>query len=161
VYTGPDDPYHQLKADKRYRAFLPILVNGEVKVWSMSKTSHMQLLDIADAGGSLSGMELRIKRTGSGLATRYSVVPRGKRHDISDVPEVDIISMLGPITTEGVRKVIAEKLNKDSYEEVLVAYLGKAAFATDASKSAKKAGKVKDSLPVEDEDEDLDDIELI
>ena len=146
VYTGPEDPSHELKVDKRYRAYLPVLVDGEVKVWSMGKQVHSTLLDIADAQDSIKGLDVRIKRTGAGLGTRYSLVPRGTRKDISRIPEVDVVEMLGPITPEGVREMLTEKFGKESYEEFLEAYRGK-------GKTAAKARK-------DDDIEDLEDVKL-
>lgn len=153
VYTGPEDPSHDLKVDRRYRAYLPVLaiLGNEIQVWSMGKSSHMQLLDIADAGGDLKGMELRIKRTGSGLATRYSIVPKGMRRDVDDIEEVDVIAMLGPITPDEVKEMLAKKLNKESYEEVVATYRGKKARSTAMGKRAK----------AEAEEESIDDIELV
>lgn len=155
TYTGPGDPSHDLGVDRKYRAFLPVKADGEVKVWSMGKTAHVQLLDIADASGHLKGMELRLKRTGTGLGTRYSVVPRNKRVNIDDVEEVDVVSMLGPLTVEGVQEYIAKKLNKETYQDVLDSYAGK----KPTKASVKKDGKAK-AKPVEDDEEDLDDVEL-
>lgn len=166
VYTGPDDPSHDLGVDRRYRAYLPVVVDGEVKVWSMGKMAHVQLLDIADASGELKGLEIRIKRTGSGLTTRYSVVPKGKRHDVSRIEEPDIITMLGPITSEEVREMITEKLGKGSYEEVLSSYKGSTKRKVGSAEvSEMKPGrtgrkaKVTEDAP-EDEEESLDDVPL-
>lgn len=146
VYTGPDDPSHDLGVDRRYRAYLPVLVGGEVKIWSMGKMAHVQLLDIADASGELKGLEIRIKRTGSGLSTRYSIVPRGKRHDVSRTEEPDVLSMLGPITSDDVKDMITEKLGKGSYEEVLSAYRG--------------SGRTKTGRTVLPKEESLDEVSL-
>lgn len=167
VYTGPNDPSHDLKIERRYRAYLPVLDSeGEPRVFSMGKMVHKQLLEIADATGSIEGLELRLKRTGNGLATRYSVVQKGKRYDVSKVEEVDVISLLGPLTPEGVQELIATKMGKGSYEEVLEAYLGKASkkakmAAAEAAEPKAKAAKKKTPLPVveepaEEEDEDLE-----
>lgn len=150
VYTGPEDPSHELGVDRRYRAYLPLLVDGEVKIWSMGKTAHIAILDIADASGDLKGLEIRIKRTGQGLATRYSVVPKGKRHDVSRIDEVDVIATLGPITPEGVRQLIAEKLKKDSYEEVLAAFKG-----------STKTKRNKTTLPKGEKGKDEEDLEEV
>lgn len=159
VYTGPDDPSHDLKGvDRRYRAYLPILSEGEVKIWSMGKSSHMQLLDISDAGGALKGMVVRIKRTGQGLATRYSVVPTGKRRDVSKVEEVDVIPLLGPLTTEGVQELIAEKFELEDYEEVLALYRGKKDRSTRVSKRKAEEAEEMEKF---DSDDDDDDLELI
>lgn len=168
VYTGPDDPSHELGVERRYRAYLPVMVDGDVKVWSMGKQAHIQLLEIADASGELKGLEVRIKRTGSGLTTRYNVVPKGKRHDVSRIEEPDVIAMLGPITSDEVRKMIAEKLGKESYEEVLESYKGApkrrvgSADIVDKKSDLGKPAKAKVEAKVEDEDEeeDLDSVAL-
>jgi hypothetical protein len=154
VYTGPEDPSHDLKVEKRYRAYLPVLVDGESRVWSMGKQAHSTLLDIADAQASIKGLDIRIKRTGAGLATRYSIVPRGTRKDVSSVNEVDVVEMLGPITSEGVKDMLCEKFSKDSYEDFLTAFRGKGKTAgkgTDTRTGARKE---------EDEIEDLDKVRL-
>jgi hypothetical protein len=165
VYSGADDPSHDLKIDRRYRAFLPVLVEGEVKVWPMGKGAHGQLLDIADAGGRLQGMDLRIKRTGSGLGTRYNVVPRGSRTDIDRFDEVDVISMLGPLDLDGIQDLIAERLGKESYEDVLDSYKGKS-LPRKSEKVKEKTvaapkGRHEKSNADEEEEEDLDALELV
>ena len=154
VYTGPEDPSHDLKVEKRYRAYLPVLVDGESRVWSMGKQAHSTLLDIADAQASIKKLNIRIKRTGAGLATRYSIVPRGTRKDVSSINEVDVVEMLGPITSEGVKDMLCEKFSKDSYEDFLTAFRGKGKTAgkgTDTRTGARKE---------EDEIEDLDKVTL-
>lgn len=155
VYTGPDDPSHDLKVEKRYRAYLPVLVDGESKIWSMGKQAHSTLLDIADAQSSIKGLDIRIKRTGAGLGTRYSIVPRGTRKDVSKIAEVDVIEMLGPITPDGVRDMLVEKFAKESYEDFLAAFRGKgktAGKATDTRTGTRKSD--------DDDVEDLDSVSL-
>lgn len=171
VYTGPEDPSHELGVEKRYRAFLPVLnEDGEVQVWAMGKGAHSNILDIADATGKLKGLDIRIKRTGSGLATRYSIVAKGSRSKVSHIEEPDVISMLGPLTPEEARKLIVEKLEMEDYEEVLDRYRGRAGKA--APKGRKPSAEVapvrgkhvkeeeEEIEDIEDEEED-DDVELI
>lgn len=164
VYTGPEDPSHDMDIKRTYRAYLPVLNDaGEQAVFSMSKTVHGQILDVAESVGELAGCVITIKRTGSGLTTRYSILPTGKRMDISKQPEMDVVSLLGPITPEGVRQLIAEKLGKPDYDAVLDSYNGKSR-TTNAVKEndtkARNGGKAKNSKPVfsddDDEDEDLE-----
>jgi hypothetical protein len=171
VYTGPEDPSHDLNIDRRYRAYLPVLVEkeGEIgkreqRVFSMGKTVHMALLDIADAVGSIAGVEIRVKRTGTGLATRYSVAQTGKRFDVSKQPEVDVISLLGPITPEGVRDLLCTKLGKGSYEDVIAAYKGKGTsrkHKAKASSGTTTERKVSRTRVEDDEEEDLESVELL
>lgn len=178
VYTGPDDPCHELGVKRTYKAYLPILElvdgkPGDVAIWAISKQVHIALLDIADASGELKGLELRVKRTGTALATRYSVVPRGKRRDVRGVEEVDVIASLGPLTSEGVKEHIARKLGEDSYDDVLEKYRGKAGnssvsresatLALEEDKPKKKAKRVvADEIDDDSDDEleDLDDLKL-
>lgn len=150
VYTGPDDPFHDMKVDRRYKAFLPVLQDGEVKVWGITKTVHRQILDIAEGSGELKGMNLRIKRNGGGLSTRYSVVPKGTRTKVSHIEEVNIIPLLGPLTPEEARELIAKKLGKDSYEEVLDLLAGRAATTRRAAAAAAES----------EEEEEIDNLEL-
>jgi hypothetical protein len=172
VYTGEDDPSHDLNIDRRYRAYLPVLVEKEdvtpkereQRVFSMGKSVHTQILDIADAVGDIAGVEIRVKRTGSALATRYSVTQTGKRYDVSKQPEVDVIALLGPLTPEGVQDLLCTKLGKGSYEEVLAAYKGKGtsrkhkAKASSGSTTERKVSRTKIEAG---EEEDLESVELL
>lgn len=145
VYTGPGDPADDLGIDKRYRACLPVLVEGEPKVWSMGKQTHAQILEIAEAGGNLAGAVLRIKRTGQLLKTRYSIIPRGKREDISKVKEIDVIAMLDLKEAEEIREMLTKRFGKDTYDAFSASYKARKA----------KKGKV-DSADLEEiTDEDL------
>jgi hypothetical protein len=160
VYTGPDDPSHDLNVERRYRAYLPVLAPNpdtgerEPRIFSMGKSVHISILDIADAVGEIAGLELRLKRTGAGLSTRYSVTQTGKSFDVSGQPEIDVIALLGPITPEGVRDLLCTKLGKGSYEEVVASYRGKAKPGKMKAKPSKRkidAG----------EDTDLESVELL
>lgn len=122
VYTGESDPSHALKIEKRYRAYLPVLVGDEPKVWSMGKQSHAMILEIADASGTLKGTVLRIKRTGERLNTKYTIVPMGKRKDVSHVDEVDVISMLGPLDTDEIEMMLAKRFGYDDYDSFISSY---------------------------------------
>jgi hypothetical protein len=174
VYTGPEDPCHDLGLKRAYKAFLPVLElvdgkPGDVAIWSVTKSVHIALLDVADASGELKGLEVRVKRTGSSLATRYSVIPRGKRRDVRGIEEPNILDSLGPLTSDGVKELIAQKLGEESYEDVLEKYRGKAnngsvsRESVDIAEESKPKKKAKRVLveDVEDEEEDsLDDLEL-
>ena len=157
VYSGPNDPSHELEIKRTYRAYLPVLTEeGEVKVWGMGKMAHTQVLEISDVVGELAGLVVRLKRTGAGLNTRYTLVSKGTRKAIEHIEEVDVVSMLGSLDPEEVKEMIAEKLGKSSYEEVVASYRGKKGIAKDA-----KSGKTKPITQEEDEeDEEIDDLEL-
>lgn len=144
VYTGDEDPSNDLGVPRNYRAFVSILHEGEVKVWSISKTVHNAFLDISDAGAMEPGATFRVKRTGTGLKTRYSIVPRGKSKDISSYELPDVIASLGPITSDAVWDMMEEKLGM-SREGIIKRY-------------GKK--KVSKTVLAADEDDDLDEVDL-
>lgn len=168
VYIGADDPSHELvEVERRYRAYLPLLIDGEVRVFSMSKANHRDLLEIADAvGGELRGQNIRIKRTGQALQTRYQLISRPTRTDVDDVDEVDVVPALGPLDREGIEKLICLRLNADSFDEVLERYEGKKITkplppkvkATKATATKAKKGK---AVVEDDEDEDEEDLDLV
>jgi len=143
VYTGGDDPSNELGIPRGYRAYIAILHDGEPKIWSLSKTVHNQLLDISDAGALEPGAMVRVKRTGAGLKTRYSVVPRGKSKDVEDVDVPDILEALGPLTSEGVWDMLTERLGM-TREDVIARYGKKKKSRTELA---------------EEEDDSLDEID--
>lgn len=153
TYLGPEDPSHDLDIKRAYKAFLPVLTeDGEQKIWAMGRQNHSMVMEVAEAIGELAGVELRIKRTGQKLNTRYTVTQTGMRKDVSKQPEVDVISTLGPLTIEGVQEMIAEKLGKEDYDEVIAAYKGKRKVT-----SAKAGGTPRTkTTPVFEEDEELE-----
>lgn len=72
-----------------YRAFLPVLDSeGELKVLPFGISVERQLVTLEDELGTIVGKKLRIKRTGSGLATKYQVINLGKDIEV-DVEESD------------------------------------------------------------------------
>ena len=146
VYTGGDDPSNDLGIPRAYRAYVSILEGDEPKVWSMSKTVHNALLDISDAGSLEAGSVIRVKRTGSGLKTRYSVIPRGKSKDVSEVKMPDIIASLGPITSEEVWEMMQDKLGM-SREDIIIRY-------------GKRKPKAKKTVLADDEDDSLEEVDL-
>ena len=146
VYTGGDDPSNALGLPRAYRAYVAVVHDGEAKVWSLSKTVHNALLEISDAGALEPGVVVRVKRTGTGLKTRYSIVPRGKTKDISGVDIPDIIESLGPITSEGVWEMMVDKLGMDQ-ETIILRY-------------GKKKAKPKKTVLADDEDDSLEEVDL-
>lgn len=169
VFIGPSDPSHDLGIKSGYRAFLPIsfTLDGEkvVRLWSMSKTSHRQIAEIAEMSGSLKGQVLRIKRTGSGMKTQHTIVPIGKRVKITEnVPSVEtIIDLLGPYSREEIISLIEQRTNEDW--SAVVEKVSKATKGAKPKKGTKTAVEKKKvevvTLDDEDEDEELEEIEEV
>lgn len=80
--------------------------------------------------------------------------------DVDDVEEVDVVATLGPLTLDGIEKMIAQRLNCEDFEEVLEKYQGKKITGPQPAVAKSKAkAAVKKARPVEDEDEDEDEDE--
>lgn len=111
VNIGDEDPGRELGLKPSYRAFVPVEIDGERKLWSVGIGVHRQLHEIGTMADGLKGLVIKAKRTGSGLKTRYTVLSTGKR--AKTVPEgftVDeIVEMLGPDTREGILELIEER----------------------------------------------------
>jgi hypothetical protein len=170
VYIGADDPSHELvDVERRYKAYLPVLSEGEVRIFSMSKKIHSDMLEVADAiGGEFRGQNIRIKRTGQALQTRYQIIARPTRTDVDDVEEVDIIPALGPLDREGIEKLICLRLNAADFDEVLERYEGKKitrplpTLVKDKKETPAPAKPKRKAKPVVEEDEEEDeDLSLV
>jgi hypothetical protein len=173
VYIGEDDPSHELgdSVQRRYKAYLPVLVGDEPKVFSMSRKLHTDLMEIADMNNDqIKGLNIRIKRTGASLQTRYSIHSKGTRTDVDDVEEVDVLAALGPLDREGIEKLLCRRLNASSFDEILTRYEGKKITVPleklvdeeeEEEPAPKKAkAKARKPKPVVEEDEDEEDLEL-
>lgn len=72
----------------KYKAFLPVLANGDSttpKLYAFGISVERQLETIAEEVGEIQGLVIKVRRTGSGFNTRYSVVPTGKKVKIDGV----------------------------------------------------------------------------
>ena len=129
---GEDDPGVELGLKPSYRAFVPVQVkvDGEeqVKIWSLPITVHRQLEEISEMVDGLKGAVIRGNRTGTGKNTKYTLVPTGKKIDVSDIEvpsPMDIVNGLGPsdrdeiiaLIEERTGKTFAQLLGKESEED--------------------------------------------
>ena len=72
---GGDDCQWCVRGEKpslRWR--VSVLVEGEEETWNMSNQVCDQLESIAEMMGALKGLNLRVRRSGTGLQTRYTIV---------------------------------------------------------------------------------------
>lgn len=162
AHIGVGDPADDLGIKPAYRAFIPMMIEGEVDrrggvtktdnsgevvLLSMPRTMHTEFCNISDMTGSLFGRQVRIKKTGSGLGTRYTVLPTGTVKSGGDLPETiptveDVIASLGPQTREEIIKLIEQRSQK-TWSDVVDIYQEKAE-ADKALASSKKKGGAKD-----------------
>ena len=124
VYCGSDDPSHDLNVKPGYRAFVPVLVKGDEegkpRIWSMPVSVHRMLCEIGEMA-ELEGLIVKVKKTGSGIKTKYTIVSTGKTADLRKVKDIpspdDIIGRLGPETREEIIQMIVERAGK-SWAEI-------------------------------------------
>lgn len=109
-------PGEAVENEPRFKGYLPVLVKDQgVMIYPFTISVYKQLEQLENAlddGETLAGFVLRVSRTGTGLATRYTVLGIGKRIDISDSEVPDFIDRLGPQTLEE----IWELLEKNGYD---------------------------------------------
>jgi hypothetical protein len=119
VYCGSDDPSHDLGLKPGYRAFIPVLVKSDEeqkpRIWSMPISAHRALCDIAEMQ-DLKGLVVKVKKTGTGIKTKYVIVSTARVANIKKVEDIpnadDIISRLGPETREGIIAMIEERAGR-------------------------------------------------
>lgn len=64
----------------KYKAFLPVMsTDGESKIFAFGISIERQIEEISEETGGIKGMVLKIRRSGSGFSTRYTVVATGKK----------------------------------------------------------------------------------
>lgn len=127
-----NDPGHTLSGVKsRYTAWIPVALkddDGEkvVKMWVVPKSLHTQIYDMAQELESSEGLIMSVKRSGSGIETRYTLIPTGKRETVTEeLPDLkEFEEMLGPEDAEGVKKLIMEKSGMSSWDDVVAFYNG-------------------------------------
>lgn len=123
-----NDPGYELGLKPRYRAFIPISVEvdgaKEVRLWPVSKQMHANIADIGMAYGKLAGQILSIRRSGTGLETRYTVIPLGKQEKVSEVLPTfeEIAELLGPEDVGGVKALLMERHGASKWEDVVAHY---------------------------------------
>ena len=90
--------------------------DGEPRVWSFTPMVQAQVETLEDSlkedGEELTGFVVKLSRKGLGLKTRYSLVGTGKRIDVSDFVDFEILDKVGILTKEEAEA----KLNKATGE---------------------------------------------
>lgn len=122
---GVDCPGCRAGNKARFKGYMPVLMrDGGVKIYAFTTLVYKQLEDLEDAleGNTLKGAALRVKRTGAGKSTRYTVVPTGKKVDVSDTEEPRFVHLLGHTGEEeilaqlieaGIIRTSPDKFKKD------------------------------------------------
>lgn len=71
----------------KYKGFLPVMLRDEAepKILAFGITVERQIGSIAEEIGDITGQVFRLKKTGTGMTTKYTIVPTGKKVDVSKV----------------------------------------------------------------------------
>jgi len=73
--TGPNCPFCAAGGQAKQRWSAKVKIGEATKTWEMANLTYQSLYAIADAYGGMMGLNVRVKRTGLGRATRYTIVP--------------------------------------------------------------------------------------
>ncbi len=120
-----DCPGCMLKNDPRFKAIMPIMIKNDggqqERLIIFGKAVMRALADAEDAvGDSLHGHILRYSRKGSGMTTKYAVIPTGRTAKVPTIEEFALqpIDHIGPTTREEIIDVLREaKLWKSEHDK--------------------------------------------
>lgn len=106
---GADDVGKLLGLKSSYRGLAIVMIEGEEKesVWAFPISVYKQLLEINSEYDTLKGRVLKVTRTGTGLSTKYNIVPTKTQVAIENEPETDLVDFVGD---ERTREDIIAKL---------------------------------------------------
>lgn len=112
VCLGENCPSCQLGHEPVFKAYFGVATRDkEAKILPMGISIVRALEELEPEFkdtkfGGLKGIVIKIKRTGKGLGTKYSVLSTGKSVDVSGVEPVDIVAQLGPLEYDEQVKVL-------------------------------------------------------
>jgi hypothetical protein len=147
-YTGPEDPLHDLKLEKRFAAYLPISVDGEQKIWRMPISAYKQIWELHDTVGSVRGMIIRIKKEGAGIKTKYLITQKAMSKKMPEPFEGDILEMLGPSDSDAVKQMLEDRFDMP-YADVVKVHGPSKGSTTSPGKAKGKATSI-DEEPADD-----------
>lgn len=148
----------EILGDKpRFRALLLCVVRDDPDtemILPMGMSMFKQMVQIEEAiGGSMKGHIIRITRTGESLNTKYTVMPTGRRNKVTGEPDTNLLEHIGPTTPEEVIEML-EKANLWTEDNQAEYDARRAEWKKTLGKAAPKSLKA----PVDDEDDDLEEI---
>lgn len=106
---GRGCPACKIGNEAKFKAFLPVVDReGNVKIYAFGLSVERQLEALEEEVGSIKGRLIKVKRTGTGLKTKYTAIGLGKSTDVSDYELPDIISQLGPTEAPEVERLLID-----------------------------------------------------
>ena len=139
----------ETKARLRHSFIVYDLGDKAIKTWTVSNTVALSVKNIWESyNGDLSSVDLEIKRTGTGLSTKYAVVPVKTKYEDSmiegeELPDLDAI--FTPATEEEIKSMLESEFGDEAgFEEE----------KEEKKPAAKKAAKKAKATPSEDKKEE-------
>lgn len=161
----------------RFRALLLVVTKDDPDtemILPMGSSMFKQFVAVEDAiGGSMKGQVVRVLRTGDGLATKYNIIPTGRRVKVTGEPDINLMEHIGPTTPEEVIEMLEKagrwtEDHQDEYDRLRLAAKKKAAAPADDEDEddeeeetpapAKKSKKPAPPPADDDDDEEDDDL---
>lgn len=112
------DPTKRIQPRFTALALVGVIEDGELvseSIWRMTTRVFKDLAETADTLGQIKGQVLRIKRTGSGLKTKYSIVVKGQQVEVEGEPETNLLDSVGNFDPDAT----AEELEAHIIREIL------------------------------------------
>jgi ribosomal protein L12E/L44/L45/RPP1/RPP2 len=106
---GDGCPGCELGNEAKFKAFLPVMTkDGDPKIYAFGISVERQLVELEDELGGIRGKVMKVKRTGTGMKTKYMVVALGKSIKIDDTTAPDVIKAIGEPTRESIIKMLVD-----------------------------------------------------
>lgn len=115
--------HDETKARLRHSFIVYDLGDKSIKTWTVSNTVALSVKNIWESyDGDLSSVDLEIKRTGTGLSTKYAVVPVKTKYDDSmiegeELPDLDAI--FTPATEEEIKSMLESEVGDEEAEQAV------------------------------------------
>lgn len=107
--------------EPRFKGYLPVLKNDGTgtAIYPFTISVYRKLLELEKEvdGGNLKGYVVKVKRTGTGFSTDYTVLGTGRRVDVSKEEIPEFIDSLGPVTEEDILALLlSNNIDVPGYE---------------------------------------------
>jgi hypothetical protein len=133
-----------------YRALLPVLNgDGELRVFAFGISVERQLVTLEEELGGLGGLKLRVRRSGSGLSTKYQVINTGKTVEVDTTEKEASAFALSKIEVKDRSTILDEMVNAGILDEDARESAGEE--EEEIAPVAKKKAKV---VEIEEEDDE-------
>jgi hypothetical protein len=127
----------------RFKAFLPVQTKeGQVKVYAFGIKVYRQIEEIEGELGTIQGKVLKVRRSGAGRNSSYTIIATGKTAKIEGIEVPDLLEMLGDETKESMTAKMQDR-----------GLLDRPAQTASATTTKRRAQVVEDDEPAAKDDD--------